>query len=140
MSNLSTRSQNNLNGVSPNLCKVVARAAELSSVGFDVIEGVRTKERQAKLYAQGRTEAGQIVTWTLTSNHFVNAKTGYGHAVDILPKTGWNNLAGFDTVATAMFQAASELGVKIRWGADWDKDGKYREKGETDSPHFEEVI
>lgn len=137
---LSTRSLKNLAGVSPNLCKVVARAAELSAVGFDVIEGVRTKERQQQLYAQGRTTAGKIVTWTMNSNHFINQKTGYGHAVDILPKTGWNDLHGFDVVAHAMFQAASELGVKVRYGADWDMDGNYRERGETDSPHFEEVI
>jgi peptidoglycan L-alanyl-D-glutamate endopeptidase CwlK len=113
---------------------------EISPIAFDVIEGVRTKERQAKLYAQGRTEAGKIVTWTLNSNHFINPKTGFGHAVDILPKTGWNDLNGFDVVAHAMFQAAMELGIKIRWGADWDQDGNYRERGETDSPHFEEVI
>jgi peptidoglycan L-alanyl-D-glutamate endopeptidase CwlK len=36
-----------------------------------------------------------------------------------------------------MFAAAKELGVSIRWGADWDNDGNYREKGEYDSPHFE---
>ena len=34
-------------------------------------------------------------------------------------------------------QASRELGVPIRWGADWDMDGLPREKGETDSPHFE---
>ena len=32
---------------------------------------------------------------------------------------------------------AKELGIKIRWGADWDMDGVARERGETDSPHFE---
>ena len=109
---LTTRSVNNLKGVSVNLCRVVTRAAELSAIKFDVIEGVRTKERQKQLYAQGRTTAGSIVTWTLNSNHFINPKTGFGHAVDILPKTGWNDLKGFDTVAQAMFQAAMELGVK----------------------------
>lgn len=137
MSNLNSRSNTNLVGVHPKFVSVVNRAAEICDVEFTVIEGVRTKERQAKLYAQGRTEAGQIVTWTLNSNHFVNPKTGYGHAVDILPATGWNDLNGFNAVAESMFIAANELGVKIRWGADWDKDGKYREKGENDSPHFE---
>jgi peptidoglycan L-alanyl-D-glutamate endopeptidase CwlK len=36
-----------------------------------------------------------------------------------------------------MFQAAQELKTTIRWGADWDRDGKPRERGESDSPHFE---
>jgi peptidoglycan L-alanyl-D-glutamate endopeptidase CwlK len=49
----------------------------------------------------------------------------------------WNNPAAFDLVAKAMFAAAKELGLPLRWGADWDKDGKPRERGETDSPHFE---
>jgi peptidoglycan L-alanyl-D-glutamate endopeptidase CwlK len=40
-------------------------------------------------------------------------------------------------MAKAMLAAAKELGIGIRWGADWDSDGKPREKGETDSPHFE---
>jgi peptidoglycan L-alanyl-D-glutamate endopeptidase CwlK len=36
-----------------------------------------------------------------------------------------------------MLKAAEELGVDIRWGADWDEDGNPRERGESDSPHFE---
>ena len=138
---LGNRSKNNLVGVHPALIQVVIRALELSPVDFTVIEGVRTPERQADLFAQGRTKPGQIVTWTLRSNHFVNRKTGFGHAVDIVPlPVDWKNFAAFDAVAKAMFQAADELGVKIRWGADWDQDGKPRERGETDSPHFEIVI
>jgi peptidoglycan L-alanyl-D-glutamate endopeptidase CwlK len=54
-----------------------------------------------------------------------------------LPATGWNNLKSFDQVAAAMRATAKELGIAIRWGADWDNDGKPREKGESDSPHFE---
>jgi peptidoglycan L-alanyl-D-glutamate endopeptidase CwlK len=137
MNKLNKRSETNLAGVHPKFASVVSRAAEICDIEFTVIEGVRTKERQAQLYAQGRTTAGQIVTWTLNSNHFINAKTGYGHAVDILPATGWNDLKGFDKVAAAMFQAASELRVKIRWGKDWNMNGKVGEKGESDSPHFE---
>lgn len=139
---LSNRSLNNLKGVDPDLVSVIIRAAEIhksKGLGFTVIEGVRTEERQAQLYAQGRTTAGKIVTWTMESRHFVNPKTGYGEAVDLLPDTGWNDLAGFDAMADSVFTAARELKVSIRWGADWDRDGKRRERGETDSPHFEKV-
>lgn len=136
---LSTTSNGNLAMVHPNLRHVVERAIELTTVDFKVIEGVRTKERQAKLYAQGRTAPGPIVTWTKNSNHFQKAD-GYGHAVDLLPAPyDWKDLKGFDAVAKAMFKAAAEIGVKIRWGADWDQDGKPRERGESDSPHFELV-
>lgn len=116
----------------------VERAIQLTTQDFLVLEGVRTKARQAKLYAQGRTEPGDIVTWTLTSNHFLNQDTGFGHAVDLCPSpVDWNTPSKFDAISKAMFQAAAEIGVKIRWGADWDSDGKPRERGESDSPHFE---
>lgn len=125
-------------GVHPRLVAVVHRALQLSPVDFKVLEGVRTPERQRQLYAQGRTAPGQVVTWTLRSNHFVNPATGYGHAVDLLPAPyDWQDLQPFNQVAQAMLQAAQELDTPIRWGADWDQDGHPREKGETDSPHFE---
>lgn len=131
----------NLVGVHPELVAIVKRALELSTVDFKVDCGVRTPERQAELYAQGRTKPGQVVTWTLNSNHFINKLTKYGHAVDLVPlPVDWTNLAAFDAVAKAMFQAAKERNIELRWGADWDQDGNPRERGETDSPHFEIVI
>lgn len=135
---LGTRSRNNLKGVHPDLVKVVELAIKKSKQDFTVIEGVRTPARQKELYAQGRTKPGPKVTWTMTSNHFVNKKTGFGHAVDICPyPVDWNDLSKFDRISRAMFEAAAELGIRIRWGADWNQNGKPREKGETDSPHWE---
>lgn len=135
---LSKASLDKLQGVHPKLVNVVKRAIELTKQDFKVLEGVRTPERQKELYAQGRTKPGPKVTWTLTSNHFVNPKTGYGHAVDLVPyPVDWETLSKFDAIQKAMFAAAKELGVTIRWGADWDQDGKPRERGESDSPHFE---
>lgn len=137
---LGAQSLARLKGVHPQLVRVVQRAIEISKVDFMVLEGVRTPQRQRELYAQGRTKPGQIVTWTLTSNHFVKSD-GFGHAVDLVPwPVDWEGptrFPKFDEISRAMFAAAAELGVKIRWGADWDRDGKPRERGETDSPHFE---
>jgi peptidoglycan LD-endopeptidase CwlK len=135
---LSEQSAAKLVGVHPNMVKVVTRALEIGLVDFRVLEGVRTPARQKELYAQGRTKPGPKVTWTLKSNHFKNPKTGFGEAVDIVPlPIDWNKLEPFDRMAKAMFQASRELGIPIRWGADWDRDGKPRERGESDSPHFE---
>ncbi len=119
-------------GVDECLVKVVMRAIEISEVDFTVMEGKRTLERQRELYAQGRTAPGKIVTWTMNSRHIE------GKAVDLVPyPLDWNDLEKFDKIKDAMFQAAREIDVNLRWGADWDGDGKYREKGEYDSPHFE---
>jgi len=137
---LGAKSLERLQGVHPKLVDVVKMAIELTKQDFMVLEGVRTPARQAELYAQGRTKPGQKVTWTLKSNHFINSKTGYGHAVDLVPfPIDWSHKK-LDVVAKAMFVAADTLGVEIRWGADWDRDGKPREKGESDSPHFELVL
>lgn len=134
---LGFRSQQKLEGVHPTLVKVIERALQLSTIDFSVLEGVRTEARQKELYNQGRVTAGPIVTWTLKSRHF-KQPDGYGHAVDLVPSpVDWNDLKKFDAIAAAMFAAAKELGVDLRWGADWDQDGNKRERGETDSPHFE---
>ncbi|MBJ7446866.1 MAG: M15 family metallopeptidase [Brevundimonas sp.] len=152
---LGAQSRARLKGVHPQLVRVVERAIEISPQDFLVLEGVRTPQRQRQLYGQGRTRqelarAGVDVslakpsegkvTWTLISNHFVKAD-GYGHAVDLAPYPvdweGPTRFPKFDAIAKAMFQAARELGIGLRWGADWDRDGKPRERGETDSPHFE---
>jgi peptidoglycan L-alanyl-D-glutamate endopeptidase CwlK len=124
-----------LDGVNASLAAIVQRAVK--AVPFDVIvvEGLRTKARQADLFAQGRTKPGKVVTWTLDSKHIE------GRAVDLAPmKDGeidWSDPKKFDAINTAMQAAAREANVKIRWGADWDMDGRPRERGESDSPHWE---
>lgn len=139
-----------LEGVKPQLQSVVKSALEISEVDFMVLEGVRTKENAYINYGKGRTVAqlsakgvpakyaqpgAKKVTWL---NSPLGSKHMTGDAVDLVPlPVDLDNLKAFDKVAEAMFKAAKELGVIIRWGADWDGDGIFREKGESDSPHFE---
>ena len=65
-----------------------------------------------------------------------------GLGIDLLPAPyDWANKAReFDRLADAMFVAAKTCGVRIRWGADWNRNGVARERGETDSPHWEIVV
>jgi len=136
MPTFSKRSLKNLEGVHPDLRRVLDRA--ILDFDFTVIEGVRSPERQRQLYAQGRTKPGKKVTWTLTSNHFLNKRTGYGHAIDCVPHPlDWSDSASFDRMAVAILRAAMLENVAVRWGSNWDRDSQPREKGETDSPHFE---
>ncbi len=103
-----------------------------------MLEGLRTQARQDELWAQGRTKPGPIVTWTRDASTHGIGKDGFGHAVDICPyPVDWGDLKKFDAISEAMFAAAKEVGVTLRWGADWDMDGFPRERGESDSPHFE---
>ena len=148
--NLSQRSLDRLVGVDERLQRVVKRAIELSKQDFMVLEGVRTRQQCMTNYGKGRTIAQCVakgvpaqyanpnaakVTWL--NNPFASKHVS-GKAVDLVPyPVDWDDLKKFDTIAQAMLQAAKELGVPVRWGADWDNDGKPRERGESDSPHFE---
>ena len=150
-----SRSRKNLIGVHPNLVRVVERAIQLTTVDFLVLEGVRSRDQAWINWGKGRTAtqcraAGvptkyaqpnmSKVTWLrdpLNSKHCLQ-RDGFGHAVDLAPfPVVWDDLSKFDAIARAMLQAATELKIGVRWGADWDQDGKPRERGETDSPHFE---
>lgn len=128
-----------LDGIDQRLRAVVIEAASHLHFDVQVIEGRRTLERQKELYAQGRNgDPRPKVTWTLASPHIE------GRAVDLAPlqpdgSLNWNDAASFDKLAAAMFDACKVVGVRIRWGADWDQDGKPRERGESDSPHWELV-
>ena len=137
---LGERSLKNLEGVHPDLVKVVKRAIQISRMDFTVIEGVRTKERQRELVRKGASK-------TMNSRHIT------GHAVDIVPvKDGvisWR-IDDYYPLAEAMATAADELGVRVRWGGAWsiinnrknhpsDWIKTYRAAGGKfiDGPHFE---
>lgn len=50
---LTARDRARLNGVHPDLVRVIEHAAEISEIQFTVLEGVRTTERQKQLVASG---------------------------------------------------------------------------------------
>lgn len=160
---LSKRSLNNLSGVHPHLVAIVKRAITITGQDFVVIEGVRSREQCMVNYGKGRTASQCLakgipakyanpllpkVTWLknpFNSKHCIQSD-GTGHAVDICPyPVDWTDIKKFDAIAQAMFEAQKQLkdegvvpqSVNLRWGADWDRDGKPRERGEGDSPHFE---
>jgi peptidoglycan L-alanyl-D-glutamate endopeptidase CwlK len=155
-------SQARMKGLHPDLIKVLKKAIILTQQDFTIIEGVRSDEQCYINFGKGRTAeqcraAGcpvkyanpraAKVTWVrhpLNSNHRKKAD-GYGHAVDLYPYPVNLVLNArpkeyeplFDKIAVAMFTAAKELRISIRWGANWDLDNMPRERGETDNPHFE---
>lgn len=121
----SRRSEENLKGVHPDLVKVARLALQLTEQDFTVIEGVRTKARQQQLFKQGATK-------TLNSRHLT------GHAIDIVPyPLDWNDLVAFGKLAKAMFAASKQLKIPIRWGGDWNMNGRSDDEKFYDGPHFE---
>ena len=119
---LGNKSRENLRDVHPHLVRVVERAIELTTVDFQVFEGLRTRARQAKLVASGASQ-------TMDSRH-LPGPDGYGHAVDLVPMIDFDGDGRLDLrwdwplcskVADAVRRASMELGVPIRWGGVWDR-------------------
>jgi len=107
-----------------------------------VIEGRRTDARQAKLYAQGRTAPGKIVTYadgvTKLSNHQTDEPDGLSTAIDIVPyfseapHVRWGDTERFHRFAGFVEAHALAMGIRIRWGGDF--------KRFKDWPHWELIL
>lgn len=121
---MSPRSERNLGGVHPDLVRVV-RAADAAMLGradklaFVVIEGLRTRARQAQLVAAGASQ-------TMAGRHLT------GHAVDLMATVvgvGRWDWPLYATLGALLKQVAAAEGVPIIWGGDW--------RTLRDGPHFE---
>jgi peptidoglycan L-alanyl-D-glutamate endopeptidase CwlK len=119
MRKYSTRSLKSLEGIHPDLRRVIDRALQDSPVDFIVIEGVRSRARQSQLVVSGASQ-------TMDSRHLT------GHAVDLLPigpngpEFAWPL---YNKLGPAVEAAAKAEGVEITWGGRW---AKFR-----DGPHVE---
>ena len=116
---LGARSLSRLEGVHPDLVRVVKRAAATSDLDFTVLEGLRTLDRQKQLKAQGATK-------TMDSRHLT------GHAVDLAPmldgKVSWD-WPLYHRLAKIVKAAAAAEKVPLTWGGDW--------RTFKDGPHWE---
>ena len=108
-----------MEGVHPDLVKVVKTAIDITEVDFVVIEGLRTVARQKKLFNAGATK-------TMNSRHLT------GHAVDLAAwvdggvRWDWPL---YHLISEAMKKAAGYHSVQLTWGGDF--------KSFPDGPHFE---
>jgi len=114
---MTARDKTRLAGVHPDLVAVVVAARQ--QISFIVMEGMRTRERQAQLVKSGASR-------TMDSRHLT------GHAVDLAPtvdgEVRWD-WPLFYPMAKALKDAAKARGIALVWGGDWPK---FR-----DGPHFE---
>lgn len=95
-----------------------------------VIQGHRSLGEQAELYRQGRT--------TLKSgskhNHFPSlAVDAMAYPID------WDDWRRNYYFAGFVLGVASQMGIGLRHGGDWDRDRDVRDHTFLDMPHFELV-
>jgi hypothetical protein len=124
------RSEGTLALVNPTLANLVRAAQDAltpQNIFMCVYNGLRTAAQQNALYAQGRTDPGQVVTKAQAgqSNH------NYGLAVDIVPYVSGQSGALNWTVNSPQFQAmVTALKAQgLVYGGDW--------KTFPDNDHFQ---
>lgn len=100
-------------------CNLFLEECKKQGLNVLVTETYRSQARQDYLYAQGRTRAGNKVTWTRNSRHTS------GRAWDIC-----KNVKGQEYADNKFFEKCGEIAksLGIIWGGDWKS---------ADTPHFE---
>jgi len=129
MPSFSNRSKANLSSCDDRLrlvCEVAIR-----NIDFTVVCGHRDQEAQDKAKASGNSNAA----WGESKHNSFPSK-----AVDLVPyPLDWQDELQFARLAGRIEQVAAQLGIGIRWGGDWDRDGKTTDERLRDLGHFELV-
>lgn len=117
MAALSKADEKKLVGVNERLVALVRRVALTSPMPFMVVEGLRTKQRQRKLFAEGKTK-------TLNSKHLI------GRAVDLAPivqgKVSWE-WKHFKPLIDCVKAEAARMNIPVTCGYDWGWDAPHVE-------------
>lgn len=91
--------------------------------------GHRGQEEQDEAYRTGKSK----VQWP-NSNH--NRLPSI--AADVVPyPVDWSDYSYFTHFAGFVLGVAAGMGIKLRWGGDWNRDGKTKDEKFFDGPHFE---
>lgn len=119
----SKTSLEHMEGVDSRLVDLAFRV--LSVVDCKIIDGLRSEAEQIALVAEGKSK-------TMNSKHLV------GRALDMAPyPIDWGDTCRFYWFAGVVLGVAHEMGIKIRWGGDWDSDNDLRDQSFNDLVHFE---
>jgi peptidoglycan L-alanyl-D-glutamate endopeptidase CwlK len=95
---------------------------------FTVLCGHRSKQEQEDAYERGASK----LRWP-NSKHNKTPSL----AVDVAPfPIDWDDLGRFREMARIIMEEADKAGIKLRWGGDFNMNGKPDDKF-VDMPHFE---
>ena len=101
----------------------------IKHVDCSVLEGHREKDRQNKLFEEGKTKVKYP-----DGRHNRQPSS----AVDVTPyPVDWKDRERQTLFAGFVIGVASQMGINLRWGGDWDQDFKVVDNRFDDFPHFE---
>lgn len=129
MPSLSARSLERLSLVDIRLQEIVLKAIEITD--FSVLEGHRDFVEQERMFREGHSH----LRWPESKHNSLPSL-----AVDLAPyPIDWSDTERFILLAGVMFTLASQRGIELRWGGDWDRDGRMSDESFRDYVHFEIV-
>lgn len=112
----------------PDLQRVM-REAIIDGPDFTILCGHRGEAEQNDAVAKGLSKA----PWPTSKHNSLPSR-----AVDIAPyPIDWNDRARFKHLAEHVFSVAAGLGIRLRWGGDFNMDGDKTTNDAWDLPHFE---
>ena len=101
----------------------------IKHVDCSVLEGQRSKERQNKLYEEGKTKVKYP-----KGRHNANPS----RACDVAPyPIDWNDRERFHLFAGFVLGIAKSMEINVRWGGDWNQNFEVDDNQFDDFPHFE---
>ena len=93
--------------------------------------GHRNQEDQEEMYEQGRSQ----LRYPKSKHNSLPSK-----AVDVAPyPIDWNDRERFTLFAGFVLGTAETMGVKLRWGGDWNRNWETADNSFDDLVHFELV-
>ena len=101
----------------------------IKHVDCSVLEGHREKDRQNKLFEEGKTKV-----------KYPNGRHNRqpSSAVDVTPyPVDWKDRERQTLFAGFVIGVASQMNINLRWGGDWDQDFQVVDNRFDDFPHFE---
>lgn len=123
----SEASEAKLRQLDPQLARVMREVIKLMDV--TIVTGYRIKSEQDRLYAEGKSKLQYP-----DSKH----NTFPSRAVDVAPYPyDEEDRERFTYMAGMVLGVALRLGIKLRWGGDWDQDGEVKDNSFDDLFHFE---
>jgi peptidoglycan LD-endopeptidase CwlK len=103
-----------------------------------ILEGHRGQIDQDNFFALGKSK----VKWPDGKHNSMPSEAIDAAPYPIPPNWGadhWKDMVIFYEFAAIVRYEAAKLGIKIRWGGDWDGDGDYKDQTFDDLVHFELV-
>ncbi len=96
-----------------------------------IIFGHRNEAAQTLAFESGKSK----LQWPDSNHNALPSK-----AVDVMPyPINWSDYQRSAHFAGYVLGVAEEMGIKLRWGGDWDRDGQLKDQRFKDYPHFELV-